>query len=711
MQKAGPGRVTQFRLQAFAALVGASRWLRARVTRRRVKRALLITSVVGSVAIIGEALIRGHIAPPGARAPSALYTRQSPWGRDDGTGAVAIGSLNPALNEHRVPVRLRDVPQHLIDAVLAVEDKRFYDHHGLDPRRIAGALVANVQARGIAEGGSTITQQLAKNLFLSASRTPVRKLREAALSVTLELRHTKPEILEAYLNEIYLGRDGAAAIHGVGAAARYYFGKSVGQLNLSESALLAGMIRSPNRLAPTRHPRAARERRNLVLGLMVAQQRIGNAPAARARDARVNTRTYPLRRIEARYFRDFAAASFRERMPARGGAIYTTLDATLQRSAERAVARGLSHIDRAGAQAALVAVDPRTGDVLAMVGGRDYGASQFNRATDARRQPGSAFKPFVALAALEAGTDGRPAFTLASRINDEPLSISTPQGRWQPVNYDGDFRGEVTLREALEQSLNVPFARVGMEIGAERIAQTARRLGVTSSLAAVPSLALGSSEVSLLELVRAYGVLATQGDLANTRVMTGSRGIRRQAPEPVVTRVADPATTYLVTSALMGAVQRGTGSALETGRFSGDIAGKTGTSNDWRDAWFIAYTPTIVVGVWLGFDEGRSLGLSGGAAAVPIVSEFFTIADLPMEESFPQPDGIEESYASGNGWRWCGEREYFLAGSAPESASAACGFRALAAGHYEDWRDAGNQIQQMILERIREELLSRRQRR
>ncbi|MDQ8165938.1 MAG: transglycosylase domain-containing protein, partial [Gemmatimonadota bacterium] len=444
--------------------------LRRRVTRQRVKRTILFTTIASAMAISGEALVRGHIKPASARAPSALYTRQTSWGRDDGTGAVAIGSLNPALNEHRVPVNLRDVPQHVVDAVLAVEDKRFYDHHGLDPRRIVGALVANVRAGGIAEGGSTIAQQLAKNLFLSADRTPLRKLREAALSVTLELRHTKREILEAYLNEIYLGRDGSAGIHGVGAGAHYYFGKSVGQLSLSESALLAGMIRSPNRLAPTRHPRAARERRNLVLGLMVAQKRINTAPAARARDARVPTRTYPLRKFEARYFRDFAAESMRERMPERGGAIYTTLDATLQRSADRAVARGLSRIDRPGAQAALVAIDPRTGDVLAMVGGRDYSTSQFNRATDARRQPGSAFKPFVALAALEAGADGSPTLTLASKIQDEPLRVATPRGDWQPVNYDGGFRGEVTLREALEQSLNVPFARVGLAVGPERIA-------------------------------------------------------------------------------------------------------------------------------------------------------------------------------------------------------------------------------------------------
>src|SRR5581483_1151269 len=429
-------------------------------------------------------------------------------GGDAGSAAVMIGSLDPALNEERVPVALRDMPRHLVDAVLAVEDQRFFQHHGLDPRRIAGAMFANVRARGIAEGGSTITQQLAKNLYLSASRTPIRKIREAALATALELRHSKQEILEAYLNEAYFGQDGPAAIRGVGAASRYYFGKSVRHVSLAEAALLAGMIRAPNRLAPTRHAEEARDRRDLVLALMAAQGRIDSATAARARRARIPTRAHPAAVIDARYFRDFVARDVARRIPPRGTAIYTTLDAALQRSAVRAVRDGLARIGRPAAQAALVAIDPRTGDVLAMVGGRNYDVSQYNRAAYALRQPGSAFKPLVALAALEAGRDGKPAFTLASRVQDEPLSVPTPQGPWQPVDYDGTYRGEVTFREALEQSLNVPFARIGLAIGPERIVTTARRLGITSPLRAVPSIALGSNEVSLLELVRAYGVFA-----------------------------------------------------------------------------------------------------------------------------------------------------------------------------------------------------------
>jgi membrane peptidoglycan carboxypeptidase len=343
--------------------------------------------------------------------------------------------------------------------------------------------------------------------------------------------------------------------------------------------------------------------------------------------------------------------------------VFTTIDATLQQAAERAVAAGA---EAGGSQAALVAIDPRTGDILAMVGGRDYGQSQFNRATEASRQPGSAFKPIVALAALERDGKAAPAYTLASTVHDTPLAVRTPQGPWQPANYDGTYRGEVTLRQALEQSLNVPFARIGLELGPGRIVSTARRLGITSRLQEVPSLALGASEVTLLELVRAYGVLATGGELAASRRILARARLGQPADavtEPQVHQVADPAATWLVTSALQGAVRNGTGRGL--GR-SG-VAGKTGTSNDWRDAWFIAYTPELVVGVWVGHDDGHSLRQTGGAAAVPIVSRFMSLAGIEAQR-FEIPDGIVEAYTGGGGWfSPCGEREYFMEGTAPDT--------------------------------------------
>jgi len=676
--------------------IGTLRSLRARVSLRLLRRVSLAFVIFSIVAIGTEAVVRARLRGPRERMPSALYTRPVPWnGGREQRRPIAIGGLGSGPMERRVPVELGDVPAHLVQALLAVEDQRFYAHHGFDVRRIGGALLANLKAGGITQGGSTITQQLAKNLYLTARRTPLRKLRELAMAVVLEARYDKSAILEAYLNEIYLGQDGPRAIHGVGAGARYYFGKEIQRVTLSESALLAGMIRAPNRHAPTRNPVSARRRRDLVLRLMTEQHRIPAALAARARRGGVPRRAHPERALDGRYFRDASLRVVPRGLPARGVAVYTSLDAGLQRAAERAVRNGLGRLRAAGAEAALVAIDPRNGEVLAMVGGKEYGVSQFNRAIEARRQPGSAFKPVVAVAALERTNGNAPAFTLASVVDDEPLEVRVAGGRWEPVNYDGRFRGPVTVREAMEQSLNVPFARIGLTVGPERIAATGRRLGITSALRPVPSLALGSSEVTLLELVRAYGALAAGGELAETRVVLGSSryGVLLDDLEAARTaRVVDPAAAYLVTSALQGAVIRGTGRALNgSGRFEG-IAGKTGTSNDWRDAWFIAYTPSLVVGVWVGYDDGRSLGVSGAGAALPIVARFLEEAGSDrLWESFEVPDGITEGYVTlaHSGWLpACGTREVFLEGTEP--ADGDC-FRA-EFGPWGGYRDLGERL-------------------
>ncbi len=652
--------------------------VRRHVTRRSVVLGVLALTATCLIAVSVEAFVRARLVPAAARVPTTLYTRMQPWqpdddatDPDDGSEApVAIGTVNGAAPEWRIPVRLADVPASVVQAVLAVEDQRFYQHHGLDLHRIAGALVADIRAGGIAQGGSTITQQLAKNLFLSADRTPIRKLREAAMALMLEARYSKARILDAYLNEIYLGQDGARAIHGVGAASRYYFGKDVRRLSLAESAQLAGMISAPNRDAATRHPDAARDRRNMVLELMAQQHRVAAATAARAERAPITTTAHGGGGLDARYFRDFVVDNMHARFPARGDAIYTTLDARLQRAAEHAIGR----VPVRGAQVALVAIDPRNGDVLAMVGGRDYGTSQFNRATAAERQPGSAFKPIVALAALEPLPDKPPTFTLASTLEDEPLSVRTPSGPWTPADYDGDFRGPVTLREAMEQSLNVPFARVALAVGPARIVADARRVGITSPLRAVPSIALGTSEVTLLELVRAYGVLAQSGRLASTREVEGigrldGRTSVDTAAAPV--QVVDSAVAFLVTSSLEGVVTRGTGRALDADDHLGGIAGKTGTSSDWRDAWFIAYSPDIVVGVWVGFDDPRSVHMTGAGAALPVAASF--LAQVTPDGGWPafeQPDGITEATVMNPGTDEgdCGTREVFLDGTAPPDA-------------------------------------------
>ncbi|MGH7524390.1 MAG: transglycosylase domain-containing protein [Gemmatimonadales bacterium] len=677
------------------------------MTRRRVLQAGGVILAIGFLSISTEALVRARIPDPRRRIPSELYTRPVPWGAGrEPRPPVAIGAVD-GLAEDRVPVRLGDVPASLVQAILAVEDQRFYQHRGIDFRRIFGALIADVRAGAPAQGGSTLTQQLAKNLFLNSSRSPVRKLREAAMASMLELRYSKTAILESYLNEIYLGQDGPRAIHGVGAAARFYFGKNVQRLTLAESALLAATINAPNHNAPNRHPDVARDRRDLVLQLMADQHRISAAAAAEASRVPLPMRVHPATMLDGRSFRDVELAALGHSVPARGVAVYTTLDASLQRAAEHAVDRGLARLD-AGVQAALVALDPRTGEVLAMVGGRDYGASQFNRATSAIRQPGSAFKPIVALTALAPSGSHPPTFTLASVVNDEPLSVETASGPWEPTDYDGEFRGPVSVREAMEQSLNVPFARIGLAIGPKSIVETARRLGITNALDPVPSIALGSSGVTLLELVRAYGVLAAAGELAPTRTLLGQARYGetvRAVPAPAATPVIDPAVAYLVTSSLEGVISRGTGRALSTAGHVGAIAGKTGTSSNWRDAWFVAYSTSLVVGVWVGYDDGRSLHLTGASAALPIVAQF--LAETTTDDDwtpFEMPHGVTEANVGADGDPECGTREVFLAGTEPPSAD--CETPEIPGViRLRDWSESlGNRARQLLQRFISREL-------
>jgi penicillin-binding protein 1B len=634
-----------------------------------------------------------------------------------------------ADGEDRAPVSLPDVPEHLVDAVLAVEDRRFFEHWGVDLRRVAGAAVANLRARRVVQGGSTLTQQLAKNRFLSARRTPTRKAREAAMALVLEARYSKDEILEAYLNEIYLGQNGSLAIHGVGSAARAYFGKDVSRLEPRESALLAGLIRGPNLYSPVRHPERARERRDLVLGLMRERGGLTESAYERARRASLGVRPSAAPTRAGRYFIDYVRDGLAERLGrgarAPGLAVFTTADLTLQLAAEAAVRDGLARLERDRPslrrggdplQAALVALDPRTGEILALVGGRDYGASQFNRAVHARRQPGSAFKPVVALAALS----GR-RFTLASVLADEPLSVETPTGPWTPVNYDREYRGAVTLRDALERSLNVPFARLGLDLGPERIVETGRRLGIESPLRPLPSLALGAAELTPLELARAYGVLAAEGYLADPQTTVAAI----EADGTVRLRAAldgrqafESGETYLVTSALEGAVERGTGRGLRSFGYWGPVAAKSGTTNDHRDAWFVGYTPSLVVAVWVGFDDGRSVGLPGSRAALPIFAQFLTAAtgngtretgNARGFEPPPEVEVVEVDRESGlrAGWGCGGEQEYFLEGTAPEREADDCGSfwttrRWMAAAGERFYREVRPRIEQEFRSSVRE---------
>jgi penicillin-binding protein 1B len=624
-----------------------------------------------------------------------------------------LGVRYGPLGEDRVPVLLGEVPDVLLRAVLAIEDQHFFQHHGLDARRVAGAALANMQSGHIVQGASTITQQLAKNLFLTPRRTVRRKLRELAMAFVLEARYSKERILEAYLNQVYLGQEGGRAIHGVGRAAQYYFGKDVTQLRLHEAALLAGMIRGPNLYSPFRSPEAAADRRNLVLVLMRNQGVISQEELEDARDAGLGLRERAEPARHGRYFVDFVAQQLREEHGAElmetGLAVFTTLDMELQRAAEHAVAEGLKRLEgdypalaAAGSplQAALVVLDPRTGEILAMVGGRDYGASQFNRAADARRQPGSAFKPVVAMAALSYQEDGPPSFTLASVLEDEPLEVETPAGIWQPANYDGRFRGSLTLREALERSLNVPFARLGLAVGPERIVRTARLLGIQSPLRPYPSIALGAFEVSPLELTRAYGTLAAGGYRADMQTLLGvatpsGEVLNRIAPDGE--RVYQQAEAYLVTSALRGAVERGTGRGLRANGFRGPVAAKSGTTSDFRDGWFVGYTSSLAVGVWVGFDDGTSVELPGSRVALPIFARFLSgVFGSYGEDEFRTPRGVEvvdvdreTGLRGGPGCR--GEPEVFLRGTAPERSCS----------RYWSWSREGSRFSREFNRRVR----------
>jgi penicillin-binding protein 1B len=601
-----------------------------------------------------------------------------------------VGSYYGSTREQRELVRLADVPPYLVAAVLAVEDQRFHSHHGVDLRRVLGALWVNLRAGGIRQGGSTLTQQLVKNFFLTPERSLQRKLQEALMALLVEARYDKDAILESYLNEIYLGQRGATAIHGVGEASRFYFGRSVRHLGLSEAALLAAIIQSPNGISPHRSPEAAARRRDLVLALMLKQGRIDEREYAQARSEPLRLAAVTPEPREARYFLD----ALRRQLPQVYGAevltsegmrIYSTLDLRLQRLAASALHDGLAELERVhpslrGAtpertlQGCLVALRPQTGEILALVGGRDYGASQFDRCVQARRPAGSIFKPFVYAAALEP-VPGGPVATLADRLEDTPFAVHTPSGEWRPANFDKEFHGEVPLREAIERSLNVATARLGQRVGIARVREVAARLGVTSPLPEVPSLAIGSADVAPIEIARAYATLANGGIRPEIRtfedvVAADGRTLERR---PVrFERVLDAGTAFLVTTLLEGVVNRGTAAGVRASGLAGPIAGKTGTSDDERDAWFAGFTPELVVIVWVGYDEPRSIGLPASQVALPIWVRFVreALGGTARGAFLPPPEVVRVDVDPLTGARALAscprsEPEWFLQGAEP----------------------------------------------
>jgi penicillin-binding protein 1B len=577
-----------------------------------------------------------------------------------------VGSVFDQKMEDRTLVRLSQVPKVVVDAILTTEDRDFFSHAGLAPKRLVGAVLQGLVRGRSVRGTSTLTQQLVKNLFLTPERTLRRKAVEALLAVILDAKYSKEEILEAYLNEIYLGQRGSVSVTGVEEAARFYFGKPVSQLDLSEAAMLAGLISSPGRFSPFRNPERAGARRALVLKGMLDEKKIDSAAYDAALAAPLTRVAKPVIGIEAPHFVDFVLTQVKESRSDLSGAglsLYTTLDPDMQAAAQAAVRTGLEELEKRfkklrtkegeePLQAALIALDPHTGSIRALVGGRDYQVSQFNRVVQASRQPGSLFKPFVYLAAFQR-RDLVPPVTPITMLQDSPIALvfgKKDEETWSPRNYDGQFRGPVTVRYALEHSLNIPTVRLAVwETGGGKtlltdVISAARKAGISSPMKAYPSLALGAFECTPMEIAAAYSVFANGGILVKPNSLlglVGPEGRRIDRKDVPLQRAANPAAVAVLDSILQGVVNRGTGASARGRGAQGIFAGKTGTTNDGRDAWFIGFSPRLLVAVWVGFDDNRGLNLSGSTAAVPIYADF--ARRLPshfFEEPFPEVPGV-----------------------------------------------------------------------
>ncbi len=588
--------------------------------------------------------------------------------------APMLTALVTGSREKRRRVPLAAIPARMQRAVLAIEDRRFFSHPGLDPISLIGAVWTNVTSdRRYPVGRSTITQQLSRMFFLSEEFNAElqsgtrgrslssyrRKALEMFMALILETKATKEEVLELYLNDVYLGNRGSFAIHGVPEAARILFGKDVTNITLSEAALIAGTIQNPSLHSPFGNLERARDRRNAVLRAMAEAGYITTDASERASHEPVTALARAVDN-EAPYFVDYVSEELQAGFPGitqRPGAldVFTTLDLNLQRYAQDAVRDGIARVDDTLArrrrqrpqrpQAALVAIDPQTGEILALVGGRSYNQSQFNRATTARRQPGSTFKPFVYLAAFELAADeSRADLTPATMVWDEPTTWSVNQEEWSPRNYEDEYDGYVTLRRALALSRNIAAIKVAEQTGFDRVASLWKkaRIGKTV-LQGYPSIALGVFELTPLEVASAYTLFVNGGSVrplrALARVASGEESfVPKEVEGPSVAR---PETTFLVTNMMRSVINEGTGASVRANGFALDAAGKSGTTNDLRDAWFVGFTPELLSVVWVGFDDNTPLGLSGTQAALPIWTAFMKRALAGhANRTFEPPDGV-----------------------------------------------------------------------
>jgi penicillin-binding protein 1A len=584
--------------------------------------------------------------------------------------------------EDRKVIKYEDIPKIVIQAFIAAEDARFFQHKGFDMQSMSRAFFKNIEAGRIVQGGSTITQQVAKVLYLSPEKSYMRKIKEALLAYKIDKYLTKEEIITLYLNHIYLGH----GTYGIEAASQGYFGKSARDLTLAEAAVLAGLPKAPSSYSPYTHPDKAYQRQVYVLSRMQEDKYISKAEKDLAVATKIRFRSIKPKDKIAPYFienvRRYVQEKYgRDVLYREGLEVYTTLNIQMQKAARDAVEQGLKEVEarenfeQGLVQGALFAMDPKSGAIRSMVGGRDFNRSEFNRATQSRRQPGSAFKPIIYTAAFDKG------MTPSTVIVDSPIVYpdpSRPDGVWKPKNFDEKFLGPTTLHNALVHSRNIITIKVLEEIGIDYATAYAANMGITSPISRNLSIALGTSGVTLQELVRAYGVLANEGRRVQPffiKKIVDRTGHVFEEVQPKVEQVIDPRIAFMTSHVMQDVVESGTGQRVK--RLGRPVAGKTGTTDDTRDAWFLGFTPTLVAGVWVGFDQERPLGRQevGGRAAAPIWLYFAekALERMPVEV-FPIPEGIvfvkvdPKTGAPARFWTKGARFEAFLEGTTPENA-------------------------------------------
>ncbi len=608
-----------------------------------------------------------------------------------------VTNLFDSSREKRRVVRFDDLPKDLVDAVLAAEDKRFFEHGGLDIVRVFGAALADLRRGQKAQGASTIDMQVARSFFFTTKREWRRKVKEVLMAVEINQRYSKQQIFELYANEVYLGNRGSFSIRGFGEAAEAYFGKDVRELTLGECAFLAGIIRAPNRYATAeRHMDRAEESRDRVLPQMVEDSYITQDQADAAKKVKLKFVNGGVNTGSAPYFVDMVKDHLLEKfsetdLETQSYRIYTTLDPQLQRAAADAIQTGVQGVDKLLAkryaawakkgepatrvQVALVAMDARTGEIRALVGGRNYGESQLNHAL-AHRQPGSVFKPFVYAAAFDNVAEGfTPIVTPVTTVDDVPTTFEFDGKEYTPDNYGEEFYGTVTVRDALIHSLNVATVKVAELIGYQRVVNLTRQMGLGTNIQPTPAVALGAYEMTPIDVSAAYTPFATNGFRAEPlflRSVLAADGTVEETAGPRVRAVLDPRVAFLTTSIMQDVINRGTGVTVRSMGFTAEAAGKTGTS---RDGWFAGFTSNLLCVVWVGFDDNRDLGLSGSASAAPIWAEFMKRAvALPQYKNtaeFDPPPGViaemidPKSGELANSSCPQSVQEYFIAGSEP----------------------------------------------